>query len=127
MQRERHKASIRSLPRSRLHQKSVLTGEPVEGKYSRITFLNSQSPPRIPAALTIWRSRSALLSTQRQNQHRRVSALFKLAASKLKGGRLKFGRSELKHRTEFAGNALRENSIHRLSPPGRNHQTPPPS
>jgi hypothetical protein len=39
-----------------------------------------------------------------------------LAAFEFKGGRLNFGRSELKHRTKFAGNALRENSIPRLSP-----------
>ncbi len=54
-----------------------------------------------------------------------VSDRFMLAAFEFKGGRLNFGRSELKHRTKFAGNALRENSIPRLSPPCRDHQTPP--
>ena len=74
MQREHHKASTRSLQRSANSKNPYWPGESVDRKYTRIIFLNSQSPPRIPAALTIWRPIRSTFRRSARIQLRRVSA-----------------------------------------------------
>jgi len=66
-------------------------------------------------------------STQRQNSTSPRFGLIQPRRLLIPRWSIELGRPDLKRRAEFTGNALRENSIRRLSPPCRDPQTPPPS